>query len=139
MTITSDAVASTFNGAFGLIDDLYTSDEERAEAKLKLVAVAESGRLAQMEVNAVEAASRSLFVAGWRPAVGWTCVSAFALTFVVLPVVQSAAIYYTAYTGENLDLSALPELSMSEMMPVLLGMLGLGGLRTYEKRNGVTT
>jgi hypothetical protein len=82
--------------------------------------------LAQLEINKVEAASRSVFVSGWRPAVGWCCVTAMSLNFVVFPL----ASFVLAQTGHLVE---LPTLDMSEMMPVLMGLLGLGGLRTVEK------
>lgn len=82
--------------------------------------------LAQLEINKVEAASRSLWVSGWRPAVGWCCVTAMSLNFVVFPL----ASFVLAQTGHLVE---LPTLDMSEMMPVLMGLLGLGGLRTVEK------
>lgn len=85
---------------------------------------------AQMQVNAAEAASPSLFVAGWRPAVGWCCTIAMAWSYIVQPV--------AVFTLAQFDvLVTLPTLDLSTMMPVLLGMLGMGGLRTYEKTKGV--
>jgi hypothetical protein len=80
----------------------------------------------EKRVNKVEAASRSVFVSGWRPAVGWCCVTAMSLNFVVFPL----ASFVLAQTGHLVE---LPTLDMSEMMPVLMGLLGLGGLRTVEK------
>lgn len=82
--------------------------------------------LAQLEINKVEAASRSVFVSGWRPFIGWSCGAAMALNFIVFPL----ASFVLAQTGY---LVKLPTLDMSQMMPVLMGLLGLGGLRTVEK------
>tara|TARA_R110000772_G_scaffold170532_1_gene282403 strand:+ start:100 stop:468 length:369 start_codon:yes stop_codon:yes gene_type:complete len=82
--------------------------------------------LAQLDVNKAEAAHRSVFVSGWRPMVGWSCGAAMALNFIVFPL----ASFVLAQTGH---LVKLPTLDMSEMMPVLMGLLGLGGLRTVEK------
>ena len=82
--------------------------------------------LAQLEINKVEASHRSIFIAGWRPMIGWTCGLALAYTYVIQPI----AVFILGQTGH---LIVLPTLSMSEMMPVLMGMLGLGGLRTFEK------
>tara|TARA_R100001129_G_C5213105_1_gene217319 strand:+ start:92 stop:499 length:408 start_codon:yes stop_codon:yes gene_type:complete len=82
--------------------------------------------LAQLEINKQEAAHRSIFVAGWRPFIGWSCGIALAWTYVVVPVLQ----FVLAQTGHLVD---LPAMDMSQMMPVLMGMLGLGGLRTFEK------
>jgi hypothetical protein len=82
--------------------------------------------LAQLDINKQEAAHRSIFVAGWRPFIGWTCGLALAYNYVIQPI----AVFALAQTGYLID---LPTLSMSEIMPVLMGMLGLGGLRTFEK------
>ena len=82
--------------------------------------------IAQLEINKAEAAHRSIFVAGWRPFIGWTCGLALAWTYVGVPILQ----FILAQTGHLID---LPSLDMSQMMPVLMGMLGLGGLRTFEK------
>jgi hypothetical protein len=82
--------------------------------------------LAQLEINKVEASHRSIFIAGWRPMIGWTCGLALAYTYVIQPI----AVFILGQTGH---LIVLPTLSMSEMMPVLMGMLGLGGLRSFEK------
>jgi hypothetical protein len=82
--------------------------------------------LAQLEVSKQEAAHRSIFVAGWRPFIGWSCGSALAWTYIVQPVLS----FVLAQTGH---LVPLPLLDMGQMMPVLMGMLGLGGLRTFEK------
>jgi|TARA_R100000750_G_scaffold31102_1_gene19885 hypothetical protein len=82
--------------------------------------------LAQLEVSKQEAAHRSIFVAGWRPFIGWSCGSALAWTYIVQPVLS----FILAQTGH---LVPLPLLDMGQMMPVLMGLLGLGGLRTFEK------
>jgi hypothetical protein len=82
--------------------------------------------LAQLDINKTEAAHRSVFVSGWRPFIGWSCGAAMALNFIVFPL----ASFVLAQTGHLVE---LPTLDMSEMMPVLMGLLGLGGLRTVEK------
>ena len=87
--------------------------------------------IAQLEVNKEEAKSRNVFIAGWRPFIGWTCGIALCWTYILQPIAQ----FVLAQTGHLID---LPGLDMSTMMPVLLGMLGLGGLRTWEKHKGLT-
>ena len=82
--------------------------------------------LAQLDINKTEAAHRSIFVAGWRPFIGWTCGVALAWTYVMTPILN----FILAQTGHLME---LPAMDMSQMMPVLMGMLGLGGLRTFEK------
>ena len=117
----------------GLVDDLFTSDEEREAAKLKLLQMEQNGELAQIAVNMQEAKSENVFISGWRPAVGWTCTAAFAYAFVLQPFAAFIAL------GSGMDpalLEALPDLDIGSMMPVLLGMLGLGAMRSYEKKSG---
>ncbi len=80
----------------------------------------------QTKINAVEAQHRTLFVAGWRPFIGWICGVALAYNFVI----RDLFIWATQTT------EAPPALQMDHLMTVLLGMLGLGGLRTYEKIKG---
>tara|TARA_R110002012_G_scaffold279009_1_gene466906 strand:- start:1227 stop:1634 length:408 start_codon:yes stop_codon:yes gene_type:complete len=118
-----------------VLDRFFPNKEEKARAEREIQAkLAEHLAkidMAQIEVNKQEAAHRSLFVAGWRPFVGWTCGLALFYTYVAQPM----AMFVMAQTG---DLVQLPQLDLSTMMPVLLGMLGLGGLRTYEKFKGVS-
>tara|TARA_R100000808_G_scaffold10564_1_gene27927 strand:+ start:4296 stop:4700 length:405 start_codon:yes stop_codon:yes gene_type:complete len=87
--------------------------------------------IAQLEINKAEASHRSVFVAGWRPFIGWTCGVALAYTYVLQPIL----VFGLAQAGYLID---LPKMDLGEMMPVLMGMLGLGGLRTFEKFKGVS-
>jgi|TARA_R100001163_G_C5025416_1_gene167098 hypothetical protein len=87
--------------------------------------------VAQLGINKQEAAHRSVFVAGWRPFIGWTCGIALAYNYVLQPIL----IFVLAQTGHLMD---LPAMDLNEIMPVLMGMLGLGGLRTFEKFKGVS-
>ena len=88
--------------------------------------------LAQIEVNAAEAASGSLFKGGWRPFVGWVCGIAFCYHFILQPVI----IFIVALIG--MDIPDLPSFEMGTLLTVLGGMLGIGSLRTYEKQKGLT-
>ena len=88
--------------------------------------------LAQIEVNKVEAASSSIFKSGWRPFIGWVCGTAFAYHFVLQPLL----VFILTYAGHPVP--ALPEFDMASLMTVLGGLLGLGGLRTFEKYKGIT-
>lgn len=117
-----------------IIDRVWPDPTQAAAAKLELLKMQQSGELAQiagqLDINRVEAASSSVFVAGWRPFIGWTCGAAFAYKFVLAPAL---AFGLTAF-GHPVD---LPVLDFTEMSTVLLGMLGIGGLRTIEKIKGV--
>ena len=88
--------------------------------------------LAQIKVNAAEAASGSLFKGAWRPCIGWICGVAFGYHFVLQPII----IFIVALIGMNIP--DLPEFDMCTLLTVLGGMLGIGGLRTYEKQKGLT-
>jgi len=114
---------------------LPENKEERAKAERELEAKLATHLakidLAQLEINKAEAAHRSIFVAGWRPFIGWTCGIAIAWTYVAQPFLA----FGLAQSGHLID---LPALDLSQMMPVLMGMLGLGGLRTFEKFKGVS-
>ncbi|HEY7805267.1 MAG TPA: holin family protein [Orrella sp.] len=125
--------------ALTLIDKLFPDANSANDAKLKVLEMQQRGELAaleadialasgQMETNKAEAQSGRLFISGWRPFIGWTCGAAFAFNFVGLP----ALVTISAMMGNPIELESL---DMTEMMPVLLGMLGLGGFRTYEKIN----
>jgi hypothetical protein len=87
--------------------------------------------LAQLEVNKAEAESPSLFKSGWRPAVGWVCALAFAYNFIMYPFLKFIVVLFMDKPPE------FPVIAIGEMMPVLLGMLGLGYMRTQEKKSGV--
>jgi hypothetical protein len=85
----------------------------------------------QISVNKVEAAHKSIFVSGWRPAVGWSCCFGLASQYCIIPMSN----FGLAVSGVEI---VVPSLDLSEMMPVLMGMLGLGAMRTYEKTMGVS-
>jgi len=101
------------------------TEQERAQIAAALQIIQ-----AQTDINKAEATNPSIFVAGWRPFIGWVCGAACAWNWVGLPV----AVFVAAYLGKTL---ALRPADIGEMMPVLIGMLGLGGLRTTEKIKGV--
>jgi len=87
---------------------------------------------AQMDINKVEAASQSIFVAGWRPFIGWICGSGLGIQFIVGPIVT----WLSALFGHPVT---FPTLDLGTLLTLLLGMLGLGTMRTYEKTNGVNS
>jgi hypothetical protein len=103
-----------------LAHDLSTMAERHAQELAK----------GQLEINKTEAAHKSLFVAGWRPAIGWICGLGMASNFLLIPIAN----FVLALTGSAV---VIPLLDTGEMMPVLMGMLGLGAMRTYEKKQGV--
>ena len=119
----------TFIGKF--VKDKDLAAKLMAEAQTQEMAGEIQARLGQIEINKVEAASSSLFIGGWRPAVGWVCVAALAYQFVLSPFIRFVAIIAMDTPPE------FPVLDSSQLTPILIGMLGLGGLRTWEKGKGV--
>lgn len=103
---------------------------DKSEAEKQQLAAAVMVVQGQLDINKVEAANPSVFVSGWRPMIGWVCGIACAWNWIGLPVSKIAL----ELIGHPIQLSPA---DLGEMMPVLLGMLGLGGLRTLEKINGV--
>ena len=119
----------------GLLDKFIEDKDQKAALAHEIATMSERHAqelaLSQIEVNKAEAASGSIFKGGWRPAIGWVCASAFAYHFVLQPVI--VFIVLTA----GVELPPLPEFDMASLMTVMMGMLGLGGLRTYEKQKGI--
>lgn len=126
-----DAITAVFGIGKEIIERIWPDPADRQKAMIELEKLKQNGDLAQISVNLQEAKHRSVFVAGWRPFIGWVCGGAFTYAYVVQPI----ALFLTTLAGVNM--TALPELQMAEMIPVLMGMLGLGSLRTYEKFKGV--
>lgn len=122
-----DAIAAGLK----ILDKFIPDPSEKAKAEGELRDALLKWDTAQTEVNKVEAASTNWFVAGWRPFIGWVCGTAFAYTFIAQPF----ALFIFASFGAKVT---APVLDIGSLMTVLLGMLGLGGLRSWEKTKGVS-
>tara|TARA_R100001086_G_scaffold222890_1_gene140485 strand:+ start:54 stop:434 length:381 start_codon:yes stop_codon:yes gene_type:complete len=103
--------------------------KEKLEHEIKLEI--QKANIAQIEVNKAEAAHRTVFVAGWRPFIGWTCGLALSYHFILQPII----VFTMSVNGLAYD---LPEFDMGSLMTIILGMLGLGGMRSFEKFKGLT-
>jgi hypothetical protein len=137
-------IGSIIEGVGKVADSLYTTDKERAEMaleerKLSLEEkkIDQATDLAQVDINKIEAASTSVFVAGWRPAVGWVGVLGLSYQFLGYPMMQ----WIWAF-GQGIDLipkglSPPPDLQTDQLMVLLSGLLGFGGMRSFEKSKGV--
>jgi hypothetical protein len=124
-------IGGLINKVFGVVDKLVPDKDKAKELQHELNQLILGSDLAQMEVNKVEAAHNSLFVAGWRPAVGWTCCLGLAYNFLVYPLLMWAMAIWAN------EMTPPPALEMGPLMTLLGGMLGFGGLRTFEKLKGV--
>lgn len=121
-----DPITAGIDLAKTVVDKIWPDKSEQERAQLAAALQIVQG---QLEINKAEAASPNVFTSGWRPFIGWVCGSAFAWNWIGLPV----AVFASNYSGHPLQVSPA---DMSEMMPVLMGMLGLAGLRSFEKVKG---
>ncbi len=120
----------------GLLDKVIEDKDQKAKLAHEIATMsdnhAQQALMGQLEINKAEAAAGSIFKGGWRPFIGWVCGVAFAYHFVLQPLI----IFVVAIAG--VDIPDLPEFQMNTLLTVLGGLLGIGGLRTYEKQKGLT-
>ena len=137
-----DPLTAAFDLGGKLLDKFFPDPAQRADAQLKLLQLQQTGELAQLaaetdlmkgqqSINLEEAKSTNLFVSGARPFIMWVCGIAFAYHFVLQPLL---AFGFSA-AGHKVD---LPEFDMGELSTVLMGMLGLGGMRSFDKLKGTS-
>lgn len=129
-------VASLIPSVTGILDKVVEDKDQKAKLAHEIATLAEKqahdAAMAQVEVNKAEAQHRSIFVAGWRPFIGWVCGIALAYHFVLAPLI----VFGVAWSGAAIP--EIPTFDMDSLMTVLLGMLGLGGMRSFEKAKGLT-
>jgi len=129
-------ISSLIGPVTGILDKVIEDKDQKAQLAHEIATMsdthAQQALLSQLEINKAEAASGSLFKGGWRPFIGWTSGVAFAYHFVLQPLLVFVL------TASGVDLPDLPEFDMSTLLTVLGGMLGIGGLRSYEKTKGLT-
>ena len=129
-------ISSLIGPVTGILDKVIEDKDQKAKLAFELSTMADThaqqALLSQLEINKAEASSGSLFKGGWRPFIGWTSGVAFAYHFVLQPLLVFVL------TASGVDLPELPEFDMSTLLTVLGGMLGIGGLRSYEKTKGLT-
>ena len=131
-----DPLTAILNISGTIIDRLIPDKTQAAAAKAELLEMQLKGELdaqiAQAQIDTAEASNQNIFVAGWRPFVGWACGAAFVYAFIVQPTAQAVAVF----RHSSFDVSKLPQLNLDQMLPVLLGMLGLGAMRSFDKTQG---
>ena len=129
-------INSLIGPATKLLDKVIEDKDQKAKLAHELATMADKlaheQQLAQMAINKEEASSGSLFKGGWRPCIGWICGIAFGYHFVLQPVI----VFIVVLIG--MDIPELPSFDMGTLLTVLGGMLGIGGLRTYEKQKVLT-
>tara|TARA_R110002012_G_C11379714_1_gene583140 strand:- start:232 stop:645 length:414 start_codon:yes stop_codon:yes gene_type:complete len=120
-----------------IVDDLYTSDEERNEAKIALEKLQSKLKEKQMDINLADARSTAGGLGGfiqriWRPLIGFSCALAIMFEYVIKPFLM----FFLATF--QIEILPLPEMDMGTLMPLVMALLGMGALRTYEKKTGLT-
>lgn len=142
MGIDITGLGSVFDFGSKILDKIFPDKDSADKAKLALMELSQKGELqqiaqdfelakSQIAVNQEEAKNSNFFVSGWRPAVGWVCVAAYAYNYLIMPL--------GTWASRLIDISApaLIALDTGELTTLLFGMLGIGGLRTYEKIKNV--
>lgn len=134
-SLVSFGVKDVAEGIGTLVKDIRSaitgepSPEKTAEINNKLVELENLGMQAQSRINEVEAANTNVFVSGWRPFIGWICGFGLGTKFIFIPI--------GVWVCSLLDITPIvPVIETGELMTLILGMLGLGGLRTFEKFTG---
>lgn len=115
-----------------IIDHVVPDPDKKMELTLELAKLENQLMTGQMDINKEEAKHGSIFVAGWRPAIGWIGAVGLGYSFIVEPIMSWCARVIFKYAGE------FPNIDTSSLMVLVTGMLGFGGLRTYEKYKGVS-
>jgi hypothetical protein len=134
-------ISGLFSAAQSLIEKFFPDPEKKAAAQLELLKMQQSGDLAQLaaetdlaklqiQVNIEEAKSVNWFVAAWRPFIGWTCGFGLAYASLIEPFARFVANVWFGYTG------LFPVIDTNLTMQILMGMLGLGAMRSVEKIKG---
>ena len=114
-----------------VIDSIHTSEEEKLDKKILMQRIQQKLAEKQLDVNVKEAGHRSIFVSGWRPFIGWCGGFALAFEFILSPAVE----WYSKFAGLNLT---APEIQTGPLLAIVTSMLGVAGLRRFEKSKGLT-
>lgn len=134
-------LGSVFDFGSKILDKIFPDKDAADKAKLAMLELSQKGELqalaqefelakGQQNINLEEAKSQSVLVAGWRPAVGWVCVSAYAFNYLLMPLANWIARFF------DVNAPAIVALDTGELTTLLFGMLGIAGMRTVEKLKG---
>lgn len=142
--------AATVDALGTAVDKIFTSDDERASAAIVLERLRQQPAALQVELNKIEAAHASVFVAGWRPGIGWVCATSLLYAFLLQPILQSiisilgvtacGVVFDPAAGGEAVECGKpliLPTLDVAQIIALTLAMLGMAKLRSDEKKAAV--
>jgi hypothetical protein len=132
-------ISSIIDSVGKVAGDLITTDKEKMQLEIENRKLDQAIDMAQIEVNKEEAKSSSLFVSGWRPAVGWIGAAALAYQFLLYPILGWAWKWLQAMNYVPAEMSPPPLLDAEQLWVMLSGILGIAGMRTFEKQKGVAS
>lgn len=124
------ASATPISAVGKIIDNLFTSKDEKLTHQEIRMRIEQKPSLIQAEINKIEAQHRRIFVAGWRPAVGWVCAASLAYVSIIEPIARFVATY-KGFTGD------FPVIDTTITNQILMALLGFGAYRSFEKIKGV--
>ena len=113
-----------------VVDELHTSEEEKLDKKILMQRLQQKLVEKQLDVNAKEASHRSVFVAGWRPAIGWCGALALFFAFILSPCIE----WYAKFSGMDI---VPPAIETGPLLAIVTSMLGVAGMRSFEKAKGI--
>jgi len=124
-TILGGSIAAPIDAVGNALDKIFTSDQERVDARIVLEKIKQHPAELQVELNKIEANHRTIFVAGWRPFIGWICGLSLAYEFIIQPGLTAFGIHAAS-------------LNATDLHTLIGALLGLGSLRTFEKFKGLS-
>lgn len=130
------AVTGTVQGLADVVNQFVETDDEKRAAKILLAKMAQRPAELQVELNKIGSVHRSIWVAGWRPAIGW--VLALSLGFYYIPQFAMASVLWVKLCWSTAEIVPYPISDISGLMELVIGMLGLAGVRTIEKFGGIS-
>jgi len=132
-------ISSIIDSVGKVAGDLITTDKEKMQLEIENRKLDQAIDIAQIQVNKEEAKSSSLFVSGWRPAVGWIGAAALAYQFLAYPLLGWGWKWLQAMNYVPVEMSPPPLLDAEQLWVMLSGILGIAGMRTFEKQKGVAS
>ena len=121
----------TIKAVGNVIEDMHFSGEEKEKLKLQMKEIDAKLKEKQLDINKAEASHRSIFVSGWRPFLGWVSGLSIGYVYLFQPILDMILQMFQVQVD-------WVQLDLGQLMPLVLGMLGLGGLRTFEKAKNLT-
>lgn len=129
--LVGSGVVETAKGVAEVVDRFVETKEERKAAEALFLKIKQEPDKWQAEINKIEAGHRTVFVAGWRPFIGWICGVSLGMVFIVFPMLE----WTSALFGNKIE---APEIAAGALFSIVTALLGLGAARSYEKKKKIS-